>query len=515
MREFLFDITIEQVNGIRQKERAGRKSGYLVDLYNLIPTTDGLIPWERPIDPFAGTVVDWPFPQLIRGKQITLLAAEASISEVSESSVPWTSTPITLYDAFNPAVEKAITPGGVWHFVDLYNAWYAFNGNCTIWRGGLDLLNEQAVKTYVQDQVTITTGCEHKGRVITGGFDNANFWNADLQAIFNTWLSEIPGNIGRSIQDIGQNWVAWSTIGGGDFPFILFHPDGYGYNFEASAERLLNIFRRNEAGWMPMPFQGRVLAIKPIGDKDVVVYGEDGVAILTFDPGRGSGVPPTYGVRKVSDSGLAQRGAVAGNLSGHIYIDTSGTLRRVTAEGVAEVGYRQEFSPLLDSTLVITHDTHNKRFYISHDNGGYVLESGLGRTKSQITSCEYAAGGVLGISFDTGTDEASLITNEFDMSIRDIKTLTTIFANVRSAALVEVRIHYRYGADDDWAQGPWIELTKEGYARPQISGVDFRVEVRGADYTDFILDYIQVGYQISSKRFNRAPYVDTPPSRAS
>lgn len=511
MKEAAFDITKELYQGLRPDVRDGRKSNYLVDLFNLVPTIRGLEPWEKPIDPFVGTVISWPFPQLIRGDHMTFRLTGTTIAEVNESVVPWTSAAISTFDPAIPANAKAITAGGVWHLADFMNSWYLFNGSCVVFRTGLDLLNEDSVKTYVQDAVTITTGCEFKGRTILGGFDPANFWQTALSNIFDTWGDEVAESIGRSIQDIGPNWVAWSSIGGGDLPFLLFHPAGYTYNFAPSASRLLDIFRRNEAGWMPMPFQGRVLCIKPLGDR-VIVYGEDGIVALT-PTGGGGGVPPTFGRDKIAPIGIPQRGAVGGDKTAHVFVDTEGDLWRLTGQGIQRLGYKEYLSTLLDEEIVVSMDTKRRRFFIGSNTNGFVLDNGLGKVKTSITSCDFVQGGLVGYTNDFGLDTATILTNEFDVSIRGIKTITYVLVNAVSAFLLECRVWYRFEKDAAWAQGDWVPFNAEGAARVQTSGVDFRVEIRGADYTDLYLDYIQVAFQVSDKRFHRHPYIDTPASR--
>ena len=509
MREFSITIEKEIGRGLRPEVRATRGSGYLIECRNLMCGEYGLENVVIPTDPFLGQLVNYPHPQIVRWPRHTYLLGETTISEVSTSAVPWVASLLTTYDAFSPLQEKDPLPGGVWHLAQFQDSFYLFNGSSVIFRTGLDKLVSQPVKTYVQDQVTIKTGCEFKGRIITGGFDPANIWNSEWATRFADWAAQLDEPFSNAFSDIGQNWVMWSSIGGGDFPLWLFYPnEGYEYTLEAD-ELLEERILRNEFGWMPMPFSGMVQAIFPL-ERNVVVYGENGIAVLTQVSGGGD-VPPTFGAEQILDVGISQRGCVAGNRNQHFFIDSRGDLWIIEKNlSLRKLGYREYLAPLLGEDVRMSYISQGPYLYISSDSYSFILSNyGLTEHNRSVTSAYLVDGGVIGLSKAQTGDAAELVTNEFDMSSRSIKTVTQVLVNAKAAGLVEVCVYFRYDKGPGWTQGPWMELNKEGVARVQESGTDFRIGIRSAVALDFVIDYIQVSYQLSDRRYQRGPYVDS------
>jgi hypothetical protein len=323
MREFTTTIQEELTRGLSPVTRT-RLAKYLTEAFNLRVAEEGLEPFEEVVDPFEGGGLGFPFPQLIRGDEITLLFDETSVAHVNEGVVPWTTTPITTVSTSDGATPSAIVSGGEWHFADLKTAWYAFNGETVVFRTGLDSFHGGATKTYAHSAVKISTGCYHKGRVVIGGFDPANFWNAEWQAIFNAWKADAPQGSNIAYNDVKRNYIFWGSIGGGDFPLWLFYPGtaSYAVDLGLSESSAIARLKRNEFGFMPLPFQGKVLAVKPIGDR-LAVFGEDGMCLLkTYNNELASG----YGLDYSTRVGIPDRSFVGGDDKGHVWIDTSGAL---------------------------------------------------------------------------------------------------------------------------------------------------------------------------------------------
>ena len=217
--------------GIKNDSRLPSGAPMLDVCTGLRPTRFGLKDYLTITQPMSNTyltatlggALGWPFPQLFRGKAVTLLCFASSIFEVNETN--WTATELALYDAadFGDTVPGAdtITAGGPWHFMDFNDTWVLFNGISTIFKTGY------YANPVVLNDVTIQTGADMKhGRAYMGGFTPSNFYAlADWPAYWSALLSNAPAEIQQQAEMMsggaGSNWVWWSTIGGGDLLWLV------------------------------------------------------------------------------------------------------------------------------------------------------------------------------------------------------------------------------------------------------------------------------------------------------
>lgn len=503
MREFGTKVNDAFVRGLRPDDRSRRKRSFLTECYNLKPDEPGLRPALPPTDPFNGNeVVTWPFPHLHRGKNESLLLNETAISEVDETAVPWIATEVTTYDAFNTGTLKSIPAGGPWHVADHHNAWYAFNGTSVVFRTGLEDGSGNTEKTYVQDQITIRTGCSHRGRTIIGGLAG-DVWSGKMQSILNTWQGDMPAGLPDGISEMDGSWVMWGGIGGGDFPLWLFYPDDSPFNLGPSEDRFVRKLKANDLGWMPMPFQGDVLNLKPLGD-NVIAYGEDGIAALTL---QGS----TFGNIKLRSIGIADRGAVGGDDQQHVFLADDGTIWVITPDlNIRRLGYGEYGFDLLGNNPVITFDPNRTEYYLGSSGRSFILtNTGLGETGFRVAAMDHSQGGLLGLYIEDVSDIGRVVTEELDMSLRGRKMVTSVGVNARGNTDFEVCLYFRYGPGESWMQSNWYLLNPEGNARFNIVGTDFKVGIRGLDYTETTIEYLHVKYQPEDKRYARGPYIET------
>ncbi len=169
------------INGLRPEQFAGLNAKYMKSCSGTRITPFGLLPFESiNFAPDAGDfgglgiTVSHPFPQLFKGKGVTLLADETQIYLVNETD--WTAAAITTYDIYDPATPKAISSGGAWQFIDFHTTWFLFNGSCQVFPTKW----VHDTKVFVQDDVTMNTGCDFRGRMLAGGFDSYDIWSKGL-----------------------------------------------------------------------------------------------------------------------------------------------------------------------------------------------------------------------------------------------------------------------------------------------------------------------------------------------
>jgi len=241
MREFHLEETAVFSTGLRPYPKARRGKIQFYDLYNFKPTQQGLVPYDPLVIPIPENVYyglgledeSFPFPQLFVGKKNIFVMGATRIIYFHYSD--W-STPITLttYDAQAPANTKSITAGSRWEFIDFWDTYFFTNGVCTLIGSGQDtMIANGTFKLYVHDGVVINCGTDHKGRVLFGGFSPTAFWDSTWESFWLDWYKkEQDTNINpyRSISGndvlmpMEENWVWWSSIGGGD-AMMLFFPE--------------------------------------------------------------------------------------------------------------------------------------------------------------------------------------------------------------------------------------------------------------------------------------------------
>lgn len=230
-REFPADLSDALNKGLRPDYRSGANKDFLVEITNGKPTPFGLSGHVQVEQAINITDNVFPFPQLFRGREVTLLCYETLIYTVDESD--WSTTLLTLYDVDASKFDtvKLAEAGGAWHFQDFGTAWVLTNGVSTVMKLSPGILAE----TLVQDTVTVNTACVYHGRSIMAGFDSANFWKSAWTNLLYEYKREIEKTIQAGSEDfidssialshsIHNNYVMWSNIGGGagDLFWLLF-----------------------------------------------------------------------------------------------------------------------------------------------------------------------------------------------------------------------------------------------------------------------------------------------------
>jgi len=512
LQEYNLPLKETLTKGLRPYSQHGRGFNFLTQCKFLKPREWGLRPCADVSDPFATTKFStWPFAQMLRGKAVTLLAEATSLKVVTEASPNWTvGDAVTTYDLNDPASTKSITGSDVWHMADFYDSWMLFNGTSVVVKTNKEGMFGETNNVFVQNAIAIQTGCDFPGRAIMGGFSPASYFSTSWDAIWDDWLLHAPFTLDMTLDDVDTNFVMWTTIGGGDL-LNLFLPDMAVDGVIKEDKRttrdgmFLELWRRNEAGFMPMPWQGTVLVVKPLGN-GVMVYGDDGIAFMPHvtDP------YPTFGLRKLGAFGIGGRGCVGGDNSTHIFLDTAGVLWRISSENYSlqKLGYEEVFDGLVDQKVVISYNQRDNEYIISGEDSSnnalsYVLTpTGLGQSPQQVTSAYTVEGALLGVFSTDASTIPIAVTDVLDFGYRDLKTITTVELGIEvtTDATTHVAVDYRYNKDDSWTRSTWVLVNDMGFARIQATANEFRVAVKCSKYADMKLDYINVKWQSSGRR---------------
>lgn len=416
----------------------------LIQCRNFRVSEQGLEPVTIPTFIRLSTTVSHPYPQLFLGSVYRILASDTTIYSVDAD---WAFTDEVVYDW---ATEEAgtIVAGSSWHFADMGANFILTNGNTVVFKQSFATDHDQALAWTVSDR-HINTVCTHRGRVLFGGFNAL-----DTQYKF----------LGK-----GPNWVAWSSIGGGDvFPHIV--------TGAISDTLSTSLALRNETGAMALPSECTVLAMKPMGSR-VIVYTDRAIFALNL---AGS----TYGLQLIAEVGVYSRESLGGDEQQQIFLDTSGALWSISEEGVRKLGYKIQFTPMILNAEIISvsFDSQKRDFYISGDDACYLLTSqGLSSTSFLIYSLHFVEGGLVATgAVNTLMSFQGIWTTVSDFGSRSVKTIRGLEADFDGTAT----LGFTYSVDNNTnITDPVTGTLVGGWSPIQVSGIGLSLYLQSTSPT--------------------------------
>jgi len=489
--------------GLRSDYRKQRNQPGLTYLTNAKPVEGiGLVPATRVNEPIPSVSVTWPFPQVFKGKSVTLLCDRTAIYEVVGNG--WDLELLRMWDVSAGVYVESVAAGGQWHFIDHGDSWMLLNGTVIIHKCKRDSITGGGVvedQPYLYTEVQAQTGCAFEGRSMLAGFTDGMTWTEAWKERWNEWAGNFPspGGVSRNIEDFAPNFVLWSAIGGdllwfldegigtgGIIPYEFLGSDT-GYN--SDKPYIFDLIASNQIGWMPLPMPGVIYQLIPLG-KAVIAYGSEGVCAIRPDYRD----PPTFGCVRISDAGVAGRGGAGGDERGHVHVDRRGDLWEILEDlKPKRLGYREYFLPLIGETFAISVDPLEREYYISTDEECYIKTSaGLGKTSQMPTSIVVRGDDLHAVAFDGGVRSVGLVTNPFDFTFRGIKTVRTVEVGGSSFDNMFVSLYWKVGEKDTFRKSDWIPLSPDGIGHPMVSGTDFKLALMVKESVDLDLDNIMV-----------------------
>lgn len=493
----VFDFTPLLAIGSRVDDRIGKNVLSFEEFRGLKATAFGATSFAEVRNPFVSKGFNHPFPQLFRGKGVTLLADATEIFLVDEAD-DWSLSLIKTFDINDIGTEKAVlAPEGAWQFVDFHENWFLLNGRTQVFHlnapngGDTPTTPLTPNEAFVQDDyastgITITTACDFRGRMISGGFDATNYWNASWQTIWANLL--IKGTEwGFALSAPDANWVGWSAIGGGDLVNVFLPATAQnnvstiqtGHN--AERPRFLDMARRNEAGFMPMDWQDKVLRVHPLRNH-VIVFGESRISIIS--PFSVTGFS-TFGLNEnMLNQGIASRSAVGGTLDRVVFVDFHGTLWSVTNDlGFQRLGFEEFFGPMIGTEITISHDPDFDEFYISNKDQGFVFNSvGVSeapqKTTSVVQGLRDGVYDLLGVATPAASPSTFTIRTA-PFTIGEPFMLGSVEVISRDLETIAVKVLSRFNSTGPFEtkfEGILDTRGKETFA---VSGKEFKVELSG------------------------------------
>ena len=369
--------------------------------------------------------------------------------------------------------------------------------------------------------VTIQTGAAYnESQPFLAGFNPSDMFNcADWATFLATYNTNVPTEIAALPINGGQdmNWVWWGTAGGGDLMWLFDlalmkfaseagSPDmGYIENYLTSGVLtdydnyyILQLMKRGEFGMRPMPWQGKCIGMKQLG-RHMMVYGglsnqepvttvETNIIQYKQQPGGIAGLFPSgnfWGmdfVRQLPQHvGIEGRGAFGGNEEAHLIYDELDNLWLINASLEARKLNYSSFLSGFGSDILITHDPHEKEFYITDGADTLLLnDSGLCKAPWHPTTIVIAQGDLIGVSRNDSNTLLIDITTEQVTSKGQVRFVRVIGKNSTTFPWA-VSIFWRVDSKQDWTETSEFALDARGdywFDLPLLD-LDYRVHIAG------------------------------------
>lgn len=518
MREFTY-TTKGIGKGLRPFNDWPTNGEGLFELRNLKCTEYGVRDWDRPDAAFSANellgnslALSPPMPQLFKGKRQAFLANRGQLFSINTSN--FTLTRVLTYDAYTPGLQSNIISDGVWDFLDFGDSFMFFNGTSWVYKTGHASVIGETERVHVVNTPVIRSGCTFHGRAIYGGFSGSP-WNSEWEAMLRSLVAPhifpqtTETGLKFSLQDLGQNFVWWTSVGGGDLTWLIYPRLAFTGAFDGKYTDKLPYFiqalNRGDWGFMPMDFAGEVIRVVPMGHKDLVaVFGADGICFMQYNREL-----TTFGKYKIDAPRINQRGAVCASNTDLIYIDDRSQLWRLGEGGFQLLGYSEYLSQITDGEVNIFYDESEDDFYIIGTDKAFIFNTaGMSEIRSLMTGilCGYTPSRVAtftetGVN-DTEDTEMLMTSHVLDGGTRAQKTVMQIEVELSSgsADTISVAIDYRYKHNTAFQRTAFVPLNDEGIAQIPVVCLEFRWVVKSTDYRNTVIGNVRYSVQYDDSR---------------
>lgn len=500
MQEFFFPIREELKRGLRVDANNERNSKALITCTNVRPRPWGLSAHKAFSSPYSYVVGTWPFPQALKGRVNRFACEETAVYKINTNN---SLTPVVTYTPTALSTPKAITSGGGWELVDFaVSTWFLNNGNT--------LVCQSRYHDYYADSdaVSITTPrmnsiCALGDRLVMGGVTIPVTVGTLWQEAWDIWRRMHSVTTTYINHQMGKDFIIIGSVGGGDvsYPGVLELAliDALP---ATDLEYLKNLVRTmvetGEIAFGHIPV-GTIYKILPMGN-GLVVYGDSGVAYADVQG-------PNVAYRILTDVGVSARCTAAGTNRAHAFLSSDGTLYTIGPDlSITEQGYTEFLSTIASSSPILSYDDDEKEWWICNNTAGYVF-SANGLSKSTLRPSSVYTGGYAVVA-GSGQTAVSIKTDAFDMGNRGIKMVQAV--EVGAADMTDISVVVDFKISGDTYKTRTAKCNSQGIAFIGVCGTDFRVGVTGTRGTNGRIDYLNVRWKQSDKRFLRGPYATQP-----
>lgn len=492
-----FPQVIELRGGLRREVRKGDLSAGLAEvLKGLRPSEDGFYAFEEIKADFSGTSlqIDWPFPQLIREDEITLLCGRNNIFQLSSDE-----TKLTEIEILDPVTElKAnLAATGPWSLVAFQELWFLSDGNSFIYK--IASSPNAFLSTRIQIEAMVKVG----NRVLFGGLTGAHFSSDDWLALFDVWQETVGDRVVTfEGQTFSENWILWtSEAGGGSIRPFLDIIAIFALADFSSKDEALGILRTHietgNIGFLPVLSEGKVKVIKSLGS-DVYVYTTTGLEIF----GRETDGRFIHSIH--ASPGVSSRYAVAGNSTKHIVLDNTGILWTVLLEEKRREGFREFLGQLSAEELISSYDPIEDEAYFGDSERCFVFGPG-GLSEQTLLSTGVVRGkeGLLGI-VRILQDTFDITLNTDRLGVRGSKLLTYTEIHAFDVQSLQVGLDYE-NSESNSSELAFIFGSPDGRFYLGVAVDNYKLKLTGIALKSARIEKAIVRFQHADSRTVRGP----------
>ena len=388
----------------------------------------------------------WPFPQMITGERYNILVVRDSFTDVDTvyviSDDHSTITQIFEIDALTFGIGELIEVADFGEFVLLSNGLMNIYWDTitSSWQGTLAYTNVPMMSTI----------CNFKGQLV-------------------------GGNVTSAWHDCDETFYVWSKIGN-----INCTPD-----------------LQNIAGYRRCPYGGVVKNVRRLGDH-AVGYSDKGVTLLSpvTNP------VTTFAFNEMYDSGIINKGALAGNLQEHLFVDEDYNLVKIVTNKPIEVlGYSNYIEQLSDEDIIVNFDKLSGDYFIGNSSKTFLLTS-KGLTEiPQHPSTVWSRNKDSYMLPDLVDDfEPEIVTEHFNFEYSGQKTIATIESDATGCLGGSSAVDFKYDLNT-WRYSGYKPVNNMGIASITKSGNLFRFRLKFTEiYESFRIGYLKIRYKMTDLR---------------
>lgn len=409
---------------------------------------------ENPLELLTTFYYSWPFPQVIIGDTYNFLIIRDSTVNHEDKVYSFDDEHTALTHIFDIDV-LTFGQGTMMEVADFGEYAFMTNGVIMIyWDTTLLTWQETVASATIPMMRTI---CNFKGQMIGGN-------------VVSVW------------HDCDETFYVWSKIGEADFT-----PE-----------------EENTAGYQRDPFGGEVYHVRRLGD-NVIGYSSKGISMLTPT----SSPAPTFGFTELVDIGLKNQGAMNGDLNVQVFVTEDNILRRITKQGLEELGYESYMEQL--GTVVITYDPKNKDFYIGDEDKTFLLtQQGLTEIPQHPSAVWRRDNETYMIPDSVDSYKQAITTQPFDIGYAGQKTVDSMETDLLLGDSPEVAISY-YLNPTSYSTTNYVPLNFQNVASIKAVGNAFAFHLRyDPTYDNSRISYLKVRYKMSDLRGIRGVYAPPP-----
>ena len=458
MREF--ELVIDGLkNGLSPLRKTPANTQILFECLGFRCGIGELEPYEELENPLPATIdllYSWPFPQFLTGERYNFLLIRDDVTNMEDilyqvSDDHQTLTHIISID------QLTFGTGSLMELADFGEYAFLTNGVVMVYRD--TTLNNWQKASSLTKIPMMKTVCNFKGQMIGGN-------------IVSAWHS------------CNEQYYVWSKIGEADFT-----PD-----------------RKNQSGFRRDPYGGEVFHVRRLGDS-VIGYSSKG--IISMVP---VGSPAaTFAFIELLDIGLVNRGAINGNQFIQCFVGEDYILRRITSNGIEELGYQNQMESLIGEDIIVNFDPSLKDFYIGNSSKTFLLTSKGLTEVPQHPSNVWRKNSQTYMLPDAIDDyQALIVTEQFNMEYSGQKTISTIESDLIADNNGEIAVDYSLD-NKVFATTPFNPINDQGSGFISAVGNSLRFRLRFNPDLGATIGYIKVRYKMTDLRGIRGVYA--PPLR--